>query len=120
MISDERMQAYIQTAQQRQQEYVGQMQQRYQRGWEVAREGAKLLKENFAASRVVVFGSLVDASRIHPRSDIDLAVWGVDPKLYFKAVAHLQDIDSAFAVDLVEPDSAYPYIQEAIEQGVEL
>lgn len=114
------MRAYVQTAQQQQQEYIGQIQQRYQRGWQVAHEGAKLLKQNFGAKRVVVFGSLLDASRIHLHSDIDLAVWGMDPKLYFKAVAYLQDIDPDFEVDLVEPDSAYSYMQEAIEQGVEI
>lgn len=120
LLSDEKMQAYIRTAQRRQKVYADQMQQRYQQGWEVARQGARLLKEDFGASRVVVFGSLLDADRIYPRSDIDLAVWGMDPKLYFKAVACLQDLDPEFGVDLVEPETAYPHIREAISQGVAL
>ncbi|PIG93766.1 hypothetical protein CSQ79_09060 [Gloeocapsopsis sp. IPPAS B-1203] len=121
------MQAYIRTAQQQKQLLAEQMVQRYQRGWEVAREAAEILKR-FGADRVVVFGSLLDQQRIHLRSDVDLAVGGLNSKYYFQAVARLQEIDSTFAVDLVEIDNSYLYIKNAIAlraryaiaQGIEL
>ncbi|WP_143755445.1 nucleotidyltransferase domain-containing protein [Gloeocapsopsis sp. IPPAS B-1203] len=126
-LTDERMQAYIRTAQQQKQLLAEQMVQRYQRGWEVAREAAEILKR-FGADRVVVFGSLLDQQRIHLRSDVDLAVGGLNSKYYFQAVARLQEIDSTFAVDLVEIDNSYLYIKNAIAlraryaiaQGIEL
>ncbi|PPS40948.1 nucleotidyltransferase family protein [Chroococcidiopsis sp. TS-821] len=119
-ITNERMQAYIRNAQQQQQLLAEQMVQRYQRGWEVAREAAEILKREFGAERVVVFGSLLDQQRMHLQSDVDLAVWGLDSKYYFQAVARLQEIDSTFAVDLVETDNSYSYIKSAIAQGIEL
>ncbi|MUL34906.1 nucleotidyltransferase domain-containing protein [Gloeocapsopsis dulcis] len=119
-LADERMQAYIRTAQQQKQLLAEQMIQRYQRGWEVAREVAEILKREFGADCVVVFGSLLDQQRIHLQSDVDLAVGGLNPKYYFQAVARLQEIDSTFAVDLVEIDNSYLYIKNAIAQGIEL
>lgn len=119
-LTDERMQAYIRTAQQQKQQLAEQMVKRYQRGWEVAHEAAEILKREFGACRVVVFGSLLDQQRIHLQSDVDLAVWGLNPKYYFQAVARLQEIDPTFAVDLVEIDNSYFYIKSAIAQGSEL
>ena len=119
-ITPEQMQAYIQTAQAREHSFAEQMAQRYLHGWEVARQAAQLLKASFGASRVVLFGSLLTQSRVHLHSDIDLAVWGMEERLYFKAVAQLQDIDPEFAIDLVEVQNAYPHIRAAIAQGVEL
>jgi predicted nucleotidyltransferase len=54
-----------------------------------------------------------------PHSDIDLAVWGLPEKDYFKAVAELDD-GYDFEVDLVEVQNARPYILDAIDRGVEL
>ncbi|PZD74948.1 hypothetical protein C1752_01016 [Acaryochloris thomasi RCC1774] len=69
---------------------------------------------------MALFGSCLLRSRIHDRSDIDLAVWGMDERLYFKAVARLQDLDCNFDTDLIEFHNAYPHIQVAIENGMEL
>jgi uncharacterized protein len=97
-----------------------QLLQRHRQGWNVAREAAQILKQTFDVQRVVLFGSWLDVSRIHAHSDLDLAVWGSEETLYFKAVARLQDIDAEFSIDLVEADQAYPYIRDAIAQGVDL
>jgi uncharacterized protein len=119
-IPPEQMQRYIQTAKQQQQFLAEQLLQRHRQGWNVAREAAQILKQAFGAQRVVLFGSWLDVSRIHAHSDLDLAVWGLEETLYFKAVARLQDIDLEFSIDLVETDQAYPYIQDAIARGVDL
>ncbi|MGB7415341.1 MAG: nucleotidyltransferase domain-containing protein [Thermosynechococcaceae cyanobacterium] len=114
------MQQYIQTARQRAQAYKFRLDDRYAQAGQVARQAAQLLKSDFEASRIVLFGSCLVRSRIHLRSDIDLAVWDLDEKLCFKAVARLQDLDPNFDIDLVEFHNAYPYIQAAIEQGIDL
>ncbi|MGF1601653.1 MAG: nucleotidyltransferase family protein [Thermosynechococcaceae cyanobacterium] len=119
-IDPERMQKYIQTARQRAQAEKVSLDKRYDQAWQVAQQAAQLLKSEFGVSRVVLFGSCLVRSRIHSRSDIDLAVWDMNEQLYFKAVARLQDLDPSFDLDLVEFHNAYPYIQAAIEQGVDL
>ncbi len=120
-ITPEQMAVYRATAQRRHQEELQELALRQQCGWEVARQGARLLKEKFGAKRVVLFGSLLDLKRMHQRSDVDLAVWGLDERYYFRAVAGLLDIDPTFSVDLVEVEHARPHILEAINTtGVEL
>jgi hypothetical protein len=53
-------------------------------------------------------------------SDIDLAVWDLPEKDYFKAIGYLLEISEEFSIDLVEIQHAKPYILAAIEQGIEL
>ena len=96
-----------------------QLETRRQRAWILAHEAAEILKEEFGASRVVVFGSLLQPNRYHLSSDIDLAVW--DIKDYFRAVARLIDIDPEFEFDLVPIEDARVEIVEAItREGLEL
>jgi uncharacterized protein len=92
---------------------------RMRHAWEIAHQAARILKEEFGASRVVLFGSLLHPELFHMRSDIDLAVW--DIQSYFRAVSHLMDIDPEIGFDLVPVEDARPCIMEVIEQeGVEL
>ena len=96
------------------------MQERQKQGLEIARQCAKILKERFGAERVVLFGSLLDHQQMSWRSDIDLAVWGLPEKDYFKAVGVLLDIAEDFSLDLMEAQHAKSYILPAISQGIEL
>ncbi len=96
------------------------MRERQRRGHEVARGCARILKERFGASRVILFGSMLDTERLTPHSDIDLAVRGLPERDYFRAVATLLDVDPEFSVDLVEEQRANPHILKAIERGIEL
>ena len=98
---------------------LAQMQERQQRGLEVARECARILKQEFGAQRVVLFGSLLDPERMTWRSDIDLAVWGLPEAVFFKAGAAIER-GHDFPIDLVEIQHALPHILKAIEQGMEL
>lgn len=91
-----------------------------QRGWQIARQAAQILKSRWGASKVVLFGSMLEATNIHDRSDIDLAVWGLPGDDYFRALAELLDLDPEFAIDLVEIEYAKPHILRAIEVGTEL
>jgi predicted nucleotidyltransferase len=96
-----------------------QLERRQQSAWDVARRASAILKEQFGASRVVIFGSTLHPERFHYRSDIDLAVW--DIKEYFRAVAVLLDIDPSFEFDLIPIEDARLAILELIkEEGVDL
>jgi predicted nucleotidyltransferase len=96
------------------------MQERQKQGLKIARQCAKILKERFGAEKVVLFGSLLDHQQMSWRSDIDLAVWGLPEKDYFKAVGVLLDIAEDFSLDLIEAQHARSYILPAISQGIEL
>ncbi len=98
---------------------LAQMKQRQQQGLEIARKAASILKQEFGAERVVLFGSMLDHERMWWGSDIDLAVWGLRSEDFFKAGAAIERGHN-FSIDLVEIQSAKPHILNAIEQGQEL
>ena len=78
---------------------------------------AQWLCITYGASRVVLFGSMAEENEpLGPRSDIDLAVWGLDPGLYFEAVARAQDEAAPFSVDLVQPERCADSLQAVIER----
>ncbi len=120
-IPTEQMAIYRATARRRQQQKARQLALRHQRAWEVAQQASQILKEQFEAQRVVVFGSMLSIERFHHRSDVDLAVWGLAEKVYYRAVARLLDLDATIPVDLVEAELASPALQAVIErEGVSL
>ena len=85
-------------------------------------ELAALLREQFGAKRIKVFGSLVDKSRYTKWSDIDLAVWGIAPEQYFKAVGAVDDLSPDINVDLVEPEMCSSLTLKRIieEEGIDI
>ncbi|MGG6266794.1 nucleotidyltransferase family protein [Leptolyngbya sp. AN03gr2] len=89
----------------------------WQKAWELVPRLVTLLKEQFAAERVVVFGSLTDKNRYTPWSDIDLAVWGIEPKRFYVAVGVLNEVSSDFKVDLVDPTD--PFCRSSVKQAIE-
>ncbi len=100
-ISPDSLAIYAATAQESWAEERRQLALRHQRAWELAHQAADLLRSEHGADRVTVFGSLVRSELFHIRSDVDLAVWGLDRKCYYRAVAHLLALDAEFEVDLV-------------------
>ncbi|WP_448572260.1 nucleotidyltransferase family protein [Trichothermofontia sp.] len=112
------MQTYIRTAKTRQQRRLATLEQQRQQALAIAQQAAHILKTEFGAERVVVFGSLLDET-FHEASDIDLAVWGLPEADYYDAVGKLISL-SRFSVDLVEAQRASPEILAAVQQGQEL
>ena len=94
---------------------------RKQQAWQLARQAAKLLQEEFEAQRVVLFGSLAYESGFTRWSDIDLAAWGIPSERFYAAVAAVTGLSSDFKVDLIDPDTCRPALKVAIDRdGVEL
>lgn len=114
-----KMQVYIDTARRRQQQQHDQMRQRREQGLAVAQNAAQVLREEFGVRQVVLFGSVLSKASFHENSDLDLAVWGLSPTDYIKAVARLTAL-SSFSIDLVEAETASPHLQAGIEQGITL
>jgi predicted nucleotidyltransferase len=79
------------------------------------------LREQFGASRVRLFGSLLYPQSFHKHSDIDLAVEGMDLSLVLKAWCAVSASAPDFEFDLVTPDECRPEIWTSIEsEGIEL
>jgi predicted nucleotidyltransferase len=87
----------------------------------VAERAAAILKEQFGAQRVILFGSLAHGHWFGPKSDIDLAAEGIQASDFWRAWCALDEIDSDFEINLIAIESASASLQEALaHEGVEL
>ena len=94
---------------------------RYQAGWVLARKAATLLKSEFGAEKVFVFGSLLHESSFTLWSDIDLSALGIAVDKYYAAVAAVSDLSSSARVGLVDLESCRSSLRNTIfKEGVEL
>jgi predicted nucleotidyltransferase len=118
VVDADKMYGYILAARKREQARQESLRQLQSRGIETAKQAARMLRQEFRAKRIVLFGSMLQP-KIHENSDIDLAVWNLSKSDYFQAVGKLQGL-SEFAIDLIEVENASDYIVEAIAQGIEL
>jgi predicted nucleotidyltransferase len=109
------MEAYRQAARRRIQARRRTRDRRRDRAWQLARRAATLLKEEFGATRVAVFGSLVQSRLFHLRSDIDLAVWGLPERDYYRAVGRLLSLDPDISFDLIEVEFASQRLRKRIQ-----
>jgi uncharacterized protein len=82
----------------------------------VARKATKLLKSEFGATEVILFGSLARRVGFTPWSDIDLAVRGIPPEKFFAAFGAIEHIDVNFKIDLVELETCPPALLKSIEK----
>lgn len=91
---------------------------RYQQAWQVASQACQLLQDQFKATRVAVFGSLLHPDLFHEQSDVDLAVWGLIPEQYDEALAAIEAVNSDFSIDLLEMEQATGALGEQVQQTV--
>jgi uncharacterized protein len=118
-ISPDKMEIYRRTARDRSRQRQKELDERQKRAWKVARQAAEILKSEFGAERVVLYGSLIHPELFHLRSDVDLAGWNVQH--YFKAVARLLDLDPEIEVNLAPVEDVRPELRAVIDrEGIEL
>ena len=80
-----------------------------------------LLRNQYDADKVVVFGSLVRDDWFTPWSDIDLAAWGISPDRFYNAVAAVSGLSPLFRIELVDPAACRPGLRQTLDrEGVEL
>ncbi|MGD1906735.1 MAG: nucleotidyltransferase family protein [Leptolyngbyaceae cyanobacterium] len=116
LITPDKMAAYRASARQRRQQKYDRLQARYRRGRAIALQAATLLKQDFQVEKVVLFGSMVSGDRVHERSDVDLAVWGLNSQDLYKAVGRLLALAPDIPIDVVPIEAATPRLQAAIQQ----
>lgn len=106
---------------QRQSITKSQVERRRKRAMRLARQAAALLRTEFGAKDVVLFGSLASSGGFTLWSDIDLAVFGVSADSFYAAVAALTGLSAEFKVDLVDAEACKASLREAIDRdGVAL
>jgi predicted nucleotidyltransferase len=90
------------------------LEERREQALAVARQAARILKEDFGVARVLLFGSLATESWFHVRSDVDLAVEGLKQEDFWRADSRLEQISNGFEIDLVDLRTAPPRLAQAI------
>ena len=90
---------------------------RQERAWEIARQTAAELRSQFGVERVVPFGSLTHPGRFTAWSDIDIAVWGLQPADTFRAIGVAMDCSNDIPVNLVDIGVCKPALREVIERA---
>ncbi len=120
-LSPQQIAVYRTTAQTRHQQAEPEMFHRQKEAWQAAQRAARLLKEQFNASRVVVFGSLARKTGFTRWSDVDIAAWGIAPDDTFRAIGAIMDLDTETPVNLVDVNTTHAALLTAIQQdGVEI
>lgn len=89
--------------------------ERYRKIDELLKRGAALLRAA-GAREVYLFGSLAQG-REHEGSDVDLAVSGLPPEVFYATMARLSDLFER-NVDLVDLDDPSPFVAYLKEKGV--
>lgn len=79
---------------------------------------ALFLAQRYGVKKVILFGSMVKG-RSRARSDIDLAVSGLRPKDYFRALVEIEDLAKQ-EVDLKPLEECQGLFKERIEEEGEV
>lgn len=83
-----------------------------QQAWEDVQAVSAILNQEFGATRVIVFGSLVKR-RFHADSDIDIAAEGIPVADYFAAVAAANRVSRRW-VDLKPLEALEPHFRDRV------
>jgi predicted nucleotidyltransferase len=120
-LTPEVMAVYRATARQRWEEEQRERARREERAWDLARQAAALLRKRFGATRIVVFGSLVQPGMFTLWSDVDIAAWDIQPQDTLRAIGAVFDLDADIQVNLVDVGTASTELLDKLErEGVEV
>lgn len=115
------IEAYCVAAQRQEAKLELELQRRKERAWALARQASALLREEYGAARIVVFGSLARDHLFTLWSDVDIAAWGLRPEDTFRAIGNVYDLDPEIPLNLVDPNAASPSLVETIlKEGIEI
>jgi predicted nucleotidyltransferase len=83
----------------------------------VARAAAQVLKDQYGATRVIAYGSLLDSDRFGPDSDIDIAAQGIPPAAFWRAWCALDRVSAGFEINLIALEIASGGLLDQIRQN---
>jgi uncharacterized protein len=120
-ISSEKMEQYRQTFRKKVMLEEKRNAERRDKALETAKKAACLLKDEYGAKKVILFGSLSHNRYFDATSDIDIAVKGLDKNEYFRVVSKMIDLDHSIDIDLViMEDASDGLLKTIIEEGKQL
>ncbi|MFW6016937.1 MAG: nucleotidyltransferase family protein [bacterium] len=90
------------------------VEKRYKKALTEAQKAASLLKNQFGAEKVWLFGSLRNKDKFHIKSDIDLAEVGIPDERFYAAVGAINR--GEFKIDLVDIKNCRKSIRKAIDK----
>ncbi len=94
---------------------------RRRRAHVTARKVADLLRGEFGAKQVIIFGSLARPGGFSLWSDIDIAARGIPSARFFEAVGAVTGLSAEFKIDLIDLESCTAGLQATIKaEGREL
>lgn len=97
------------------------IEERYNLAWKQVRHIAQILKKNYGATRVLVFGSLTDKNKFSKNSDIDLAVKGIEDRVFYKVYSEITRKYTDFDIDLVDIKDCRKSLLKKIEkEGIQV
>jgi uncharacterized protein len=86
------------------------------RAWELAHRAAELLRRDFHAERVIVFGSLTRPGSFTEWSDVDVAADGIDPRDTLHAMEVVSYLSAKIPVNLVDLNACRASLRATIER----
>lgn len=96
--------------------FSAEISRRRRRAMLAARKAAELLKSEFGAKEVILFGSLARRVGFTLWSDIDLASRGIPSEKYLTAMDTVLYLSPEFKIDLVELETCLPAMRKSIEE----
>ncbi|MCG9128512.1 hypothetical protein JT359_13000 [Candidatus Poribacteria bacterium] len=84
------------------------------RAWNEAYRVAAVLYQDYAATKVAVFGSLTEQRRFTKYSDIDIIVWGLSYNKCLDALWQTEGLSSEFKIDIINFKSTNTDFRERI------
>ncbi|ANV91097.1 hypothetical protein AWQ24_10880 [Picosynechococcus sp. PCC 8807] len=79
----------------------------------LAKQAAIILKEKFNASKVALFGSILDLETFK-WSDIDIAAWGLEPSETLLAMDTVQSLSDEIEINLVDINTVKSEVYQSI------
>ena len=89
---------------------------RWKAAQELARQAAQLLRADFGAKEVILFGSATDPSLFTPWSDVDLAADSISPARFYAAVATITGLSPVIQVDLIDLQACSSRLRQEIKR----
>ncbi|MDZ7364092.1 MAG: nucleotidyltransferase domain-containing protein [candidate division KSB1 bacterium] len=105
---------YIEGLKRREAERKASLEKRRQKALVVAQQIAEMLRRDFDAKEIYLFGSALRPGEFHAHSDIDLAAEGIAPERYFSAVGRALMMSDEFSVDLLDFSECLPELKTVI------
>jgi uncharacterized protein len=115
-LTREQLDRYRTTAETRMAEEARRASLRRETAWRRAREAARILKDQFGATRVCAFGSILRPESFSLWSDLDIAAWGLTPRNWLKASAAIRALSDEIELNLVDTDTCSDSLLRVIQR----